>query len=508
MQYILGVDLGTSATKTILFDEKLQPIQTASAEYPLLQPQNGWAEQHPSDWRQAVFSTIKQVIATSGVSKEDIIAIGLSGQMHGLVMLDTNNESIRPAIIWCDQRTTAECDEITARIGKQRLIEITANPALTGFTAAKILWVRKHEPDNYARCRHILLPKDYIRFCLSGEYATEVSDASGMQLLDVPQRCWSEEILQKLEIDKNLLGKVYESPEVTGTLTKTAAKSLGLTEKTIVVGGAGDNAAAAIGTGTVRPGKAFTTIGTSGVVFAHTDRPLIDSHGRLHTFCHAVPNAWAVMGCTLAAGGSLKWFLDNLCEVYRDEAKRNNIDFFTLVNKHAANVPIGSRKLFYLPYLMGERSPILDPDARGVFFGLSGIHTREDMLRAVMEGVTYSLRDCQQIFEKMNVKFTEMLACGGGGQSALWRQMLADMYNCPVATCANKEGGAGLGAAILAAVGAKLYPSVQACCDARLQIAQHCKPIAANHHYYKKGHQTYQQLYKNLAAVYKDLAAL
>lgn len=333
MRYLIGIDIGTSATKTVLFDEKCRVVFSAAHEYPLYQPQNGWAEQESNDWYKAVVSTIREVVKNSEVQAEDIKGIGLSGQMHGLVMLNSKNQVIRPSIIWCDQRTGNECQEITNRIGAKRLIEITANPALTGFTASKILWVRNHEADNYRECRHILLPKDYIRFRMTGEYATEVSDASGMQLLDVPHRCWSNELLDKLEIDKDFLPKVYESPEVTGTISKKFAEETGLSTKTIVVGGAGDNAAAAVGTGIVKDGRAFTTIGTSGVVFAHTSKPKIDPKGRIHTFCCAVPGCWHVMGVTQAAGVSLKWFRDNLAEVYKQKEESIGIDSYDLINK-------------------------------------------------------------------------------------------------------------------------------------------------------------------------------
>lgn len=442
MRYLIGIDIGTSATKTVLFNEKCEVVASASQEYPLYQPQNGWAEQEPTDWAKAVEATIKKVMIESGVAKEDVKGIGLSGQMHGLVMLDKDNAVIRPSIIWCDQRTGKECQEITIKVGAQRLIEITANPALTGFTASKILWVRNHEAENYRRCRHILLPKDYIRFCMTGEYATEVSDASGMQLLDVPNRCWSQEILDKLEIDTDLLPKVYESPEVTGRITSEFAAKTGLAVGTVVVGGAGDNAAAAVGTGIVEDGRAFTTIGTSGVVFAHTSEPRIDPKGRVHTFCCAVPGCWHVMGVTQAAGLSLKWFRDNLAESYKEEAEKQGIDSYDLINQDVENVPIGSRRLLYLPYLMGERTPHLNTNCRGVFFGLSAIHTKADMLRAVMEGVSYSLSDCLDVLREMQVDVSEMMACGGGGKSKIWRQMLADMYGCEVKTIKAQEGPA------------------------------------------------------------------
>ena len=507
MNYLIGIDIGTSATKTVLFDENCQVKAAASQEYALSQPQNGWAEQEPLDWYSAVLTTIKSVVQQSGVKADDIKGVGLSGQMHGLVMLDEANEVIRPSIIWCDQRTAKECEEITERVGAKRLIEITANPALTGFTASKILWVRNHEAENYRRCRHILLPKDYIRFRMTGEYATEVSDASGMQLLDIPQRCWSAEILEKLAIDPALLPKVYESPEVTGTITAEFAARTGLSTSTVVVGGAGDNAAAAVGTGIVEDGRAFTTIGTSGVVFAHTSKLSIDPKGRVHTFCCAVPGCWHVMGVTQAAGLSLKWFRDNLADNYKEQAELKGVDSYELINEAVAKVPMGSRRLLYLPYLMGERTPHLDPSCRGVFFGLSAIHTREDMLRAVMEGVSYSLKDCNDILKEMGVHVNEMMACGGGGKSRIWRQMLADMYGCEVRTIKAQEGPA-LGVAILAGVGAGIFKDVPSACQRFIEAATYCEPDSAAHAYYEKGHALYQKLYRQLKDSYQDLAEL
>ena len=507
MKYLIGIDIGTSATKTVLFDEGCQVIASASQEYSMAQPQNGWAEQEPLDWYGAVVSTIKAIMQKTGIDKEAVKGIGLSGQMHGLVMLDAANEVIRPAIIWCDQRTARECEEITALVGAKRLIEITANPALTGFTASKILWVRNHEAENYRRCRHILLPKDYIRFRMTGVYATEVSDASGMQLLDVPHRCWSREVLSKLDIDESLLARVYESPDITGTLTAEFAARTGLSTNTVVVGGAGDNAAAAIGTGIVTDGKAFTTIGTSGVVFAHTSEPRIDPRGRVHTFCCAVPGCWHVMGVTQAAGLSLKWFRDNLASDYKDRAALQGADVYELMNQAVEKVPMGSQRLLYLPYLMGERTPHLDPLCRGVFFGLSAIHTKEDMIRAVMEGVSYSLKDCHDILGEMGIEIQEMMACGGGGKSAVWRQMLSDMYGCEVRTIKAQEGPA-LGVAILAGVGAGLFGDVPSACKRFIEPDTYCQPEAAAHAYYEKGHQLYQKLYCQLKECYRDLAAL
>ena len=507
MNYLIGIDVGTSATKTVLFDEAGTVVASASREYPLYQPKNGWAEQQPQDWRDAVLATVRTVVRQAAVIKENIKGIGISGQMHGLVMLDEAGDVIRPSIIWCDQRTGEEVEDMLRLMPLERWIQITANPPLTGWTAAKILWVRKHEPENYARCRHILLPKDYIRYVLTGVFATEVSDASGMQLLDVPGRCWSQEVLDVLEIDPAFLGRVYESCEVTGTLRPEIAAETGLSVDTKVVGGAGDNAAAAVGTGIVRDGTAFTTIGTSGVVFAHSSKLSIDPKGRVHTCCCAVPGAWHVMGVTQGAGLSLKWFKDQFCQDYVAAAAALGKDPYDLINDDVRTIPPGSDKLLYLPYLMGERTPHLDPDCRGVFFGLSAIHTRKHLLRAVMEGVAYSLCDCNQILKEMGVEVTRMMACGGGGKSPNWRQMLADLYNCPVKTVKQDEGPA-LGVAILAGVGCGIYPSVEAACDELLSTASSTGPIPEETEIYTRYHQLYQTLYTSLKNDFKTLAGL
>ena len=507
MKYLIGIDLGTSGTKTVLFDTGGKAVASSTVEYPMYQPRNGWAEQDPQDWWNACVTTVKKVIVDSGVDPASIAGIGISGQMHGLVMLDGKGEVLRNSIIWCDGRTAKECEEITEKVGAKRLIEITANPALTGFTAGKILWVRRNEPELYEKCRHVLLPKDYLRYKLTGEFATEVSDASGMNLLDVPRRCWSEEILEKLDIDPALLPKMYESYQVTGQVTDEAAGLTGLALGTPVVGGAGDNAAAAIGTGVVEKGKAFTTIGTSGVIFAHSDSVRIDPEGRVHSFCSAVPGAWTVMSCSLAAGGSLQWYRNNFCKEEMGVAAGMGKDPYYLMDTQAERVPIGSNRLLYFPYLMGERSPLLDPDARGMFFGLSAMHTKYDMLRAVMEGVTYSLRHSLDVLTDMGVTFSTMLATGGGGASPLWRQMMADLYGCPVTTLSNKEGPA-LGVAILAGVGAGVYPSVQEACQTILQTNKPQRPIAENSEIYEEYYKIYRRVYPALKEEFKALAAL
>lgn len=507
MHYLLGIDLGTSGLKTVLFDENGTRIVSKTKEYPLYQPENGWAEQKPEDWWDACIQTVQSVLATSQINPASISGIGISGQMHGLVMLDENNNVLCDAILWCDGRTSVECQEITDTIGKNRLIEISANPALTGFTAGKILWVRKHKPELYARCKHILLPKDYLRLKLTGIFATEVSDASGTNLLDVPARQWSTEILQALDIDPALLPLVHESFEVTGSVTAEAASLTGLSQGTPIVGGAGDNAAAAIGTGVVEARQAFTTIGTSGVIFAHSDTVAIDPKGRVHTFCSAVPNKWSVMSCSLAAGGSLQWFRNQFCEAEMQVAKALGKDVYELLTKEAEKIEIGANRLLFLPYLMGERSPLLDENARGVFFGLSGIHTRAHLLRAVMEGVVFSLRDSLDVFCEMGLSFSEMKATGGGGKSHLWREMMADIYNCPVATIHNDEGPA-LGVAILAGVGTGVYEDIPSACKKIIQTTGVREPIQTHSKQYEPYFKLYQQLYLSNKENFTQLSTL
>ena len=507
MKYLLGIDLGTSGTRSVLFDQNGGVVLAKTAEYPLYQPRNGWAEQNPVDWWEAAIATISHVVRESGVDPRQIAALGISGQMHGLVMLDEKGEVLRPCIIWADQRTGEECEDITRAVGAQRLIEITANPALTGFTASKIMWVKKHEPEVYARCRHILLPKDYLRYKLTGDFATEVSDASGMQLLDVPKRQWSQEVLDKLGIARELLARVYESPEVTGHVSEEASRLTGLSQSTLVVGGAGDNAAAAVGTGTVQDGRAFTTVGTSGVIFAHSSKIAIDPKGRVHTFCCAVPGAWHVMGVMQSAGLSKRWIRDTLCQVEIAQAEKLGIDSYDLVDALAAKSPVGSNRLIYLPYLMGERTPHLDPDCRGVFFGLSAMHQRDDLIRAVMEGVSFGLRDSLEILDNMGVKADKMLLTGGGAKSAFWRQLLADVYARPLSLINSPEGPA-LGVAILAGVGAGVYKSVESACDALVRPSDAIRPDMGKAAAYQRFHRLYQQLYPALKQSWQELARL
>ena len=484
-KYLIGIDIGTSGTKSVLFDTAGNAVASATVEYPMRQPQNGWAEEDPADWWHAAAETLRELAAKA--SDGEIAGIGLSGQMHSLVLLDAAGEVIRPAILWCDQRTGAECADIEALVGHDRLIEITANPALTGFTASKILWVKKHEPENFARCAHILLAKDYIRFKLTGAFATEVSDASGMQLLDVAKRAWSAEVCEKLGIDMSLLAKVYESPEVTGYVTEEVSALTGLAAGIPVAGGGGDNACAAIGTGVCREGRAFTTIGTSGVIFAHTPKMKLDPKGRIHTFCAAVPGEWHVMGVTQAAGLSLNWFRANFAEgtSYRD------------IDAACEALPIGADKLLNHTYLIGERTPELDADARGMFVGLSAAHTKFHLARAVMEGVTYSLCDCLSVLREVGADVSDMALCGGGAKSPFWHGMLADAFGMPIKKMKSGEGAA-LGAAILGGVAAGVYESVAAGCDACVEADGSVQPDAARHAEYAKFYALYRQLYPAL----------
>lgn len=505
MACLLGIDIGTSGTKTVLFDELGNAVASALKEYPLYQPEMGWAEQDPEDWWQAAARGIREVIAKSGVKASDIRGIGLSGQMHGLVLLDGDNRVLRRSIIWCDQRSTAECEQITSLIGPERLIEITANPALTGFTASKLMWVRNNEPGTFEKIKKILLPKDYVRFRLTGEFATEVSDASGMQLMDIPGRRWSGEVLSKLGIERSQLAELYESQEVSGKVSRSAALETGLKEGAPVVGGAGDQAAGAVGNGIVRPGVVSSAIGTSGVVFAFLDRISIDPKGRVHTFCHAVPDTWHVMGVTQGAGLSLKWFRDNFCTEEKSTAELMNIDPYVLMDREAEQVRPGSNGLLYLPYLMGERTPHLDPYARGVFFGLSAKHDKRDMIRAIMEGVIYSLRDCLEIIRGMGVHISEIRASGGGGKSGLWRRMQADVFGTGITTVQSGEGPA-LGAALLAGAGTGVYKNVAEACDAAIKVRNVELPDMGLYGKYSEFYSLYGQLYRSLKKDYKDLA--
>lgn len=499
MRYLLGLDIGTSGTKTALFDENGQTIATSTYGYDLFQPQIGWAEQDPEDWWNACVNGIKDVINKSGVQSTDIKGIGLSGQMHGLVLVDRDHKVIRNSIIWCDQRTEKECEEITKIIGKERLIQITGNPVLTGFTLSKLLWIRNNEPKNYEKIYKILLPKDYIRFKLTNVFATEVSDASGMQMLDINKREWSYELLKDLNIDKSILADVFESVVVSGRVTEKAAKLTNLSVDTPVVGGAGDQAAGAIGSGIVKEGVISTVMGTSGVVFASTDEPKFDGLGRVHTLCHAVPGKWHVMGVTQGAGLSLNWFKRTFCQKEIEESEELGKDIYDLLTEKAAKSEPGANGVVYLPYLMGERTPHLDPNVKGGFFGVSLINNHDDFVRSILEGVSFSLKNCLDIIEDMNVKIEDIRVSGGGAESKVWRQILCDIFQYPLTTVKASEGPA-LGVAILAGVGAGVYDSVESACEKILgeNTSEKVSPNNDLRDVYLKTYETYNSLYPRI----------
>jgi xylulokinase len=506
MVHLRGIDIGTSGTKTLICNDRGKVLATAMAEHPISSPKPGWSEQNPRDWWTATCKATKAVLKKSQVKPTDISGIGLSGQMHGSVFLGDGEKPLRPALLWNDQRTAQQCAEIESKAGgREALIEMVANPALTGFTAPKILWVRQNEPQVYEKTRHILLPKDYIRFCMTGEYATEVSDASGTLLLDVVNRRWSEKLLGLLEIDQALLPRLYESPEVTGSLNAQGARSLGLVAGIPVVGGGGDQAAGAVGNGIVTSGIVSATLGTSGVVFAHSDLPTRDPQGRVHTMCHAVPGKWCVFGCMLSAGGSFQWFRNQLGHDEVVAAKRRKVDPYELLIAEAAKSPPGSEGLFFLPYLTGERCPHPDPCARGGWIGLTARTRRRDMIRSLLEGVTFGMRDALEIMKQMNIPITQIRASGGGARSDFWRHLQADIYNAPIILTNAAEGPA-YGAALLAGVGTGAFKSVEEACKSSIKQTKTIAPNKKLVALYDRFFPTYDKLYFDLKARFAEMS--
>ena len=502
----LGIDIGTSGTKTLAIREDGTIIGKASAEYPCFAPRPLWSEQNPDDWYSAVVKTVRQVTASAGIAPSAVRGIGLSGQMHGSVFLDAAGKVIRPAILWNDQRTVAECAEIENAVGgRAELIRLAANPAMTGFTAPKILWLRKNEPESFSRTVKVLLPKDEIRRRLTGEFATEVSDESGTLLLDVANRRWSKPLLDALELDLSLLPEVFESEDVTGKLTAAAAEELGLTTDCVVVGGAGDCAAGAVGNGIARTGLLSTSIGTSGVMFVHSDSIKIDPNGRVHTFCHAVRGKWHMMGVSLCSGGSLQWFRGALCAELRAEAEKAGADVYDWLTKEAAQTPPGAEGLYFLPYLSGERTPHADPDARGAFIGLHLNHRRGHLVRALMEGVTYSLRDSLEIFRELGVPVDEIRASGGGSKSPFWRQMQADVFGRRITTV-NPDEGPAYGVALLAAVGGGVYPGIAEACEKAVSAVSGIEPDPAAARFYDNHYPVWHRLYPALKDDFKKMS--
>ncbi|MCC7291531.1 MAG: xylulokinase [Phycisphaerales bacterium] len=499
--HLMGIDIGTTGTRTLVVDLSGRLVASAVETYGLSTPRPLWSEQDPGDWWTATIRTIRIVLET--VPAESIQAIGLSGQMHGLVLLDEQGVVLRPAILWNDQRTSEQCEWITRRVGRDALMMETCNPVLTGFTAGKILWVRDHERTVFDRARRILLPKDYVRFKLSGGFATDVSDASGTSLFNVHRRRWSDILLSSLALEPALFPEVLESSGLSGAVSKEAAEITGLKPGTRIVAGAGDQAAGAVGAGVVQRGIVSVSLGTSGVVFAHAESPATDPLLRTHTFCHAVPDKWHLMGVMLSAGGSLRWWRDALCGEEVAAARQRGTDAYELIAASAAKVPAGAEGLLFLPYLTGERTPHADPLARGAFVGLTLRTGKAHMARAVMEGVAYALNDSLSILKDLHVPIEEIRITGGGARSSVWRQMIADVFQRPLVSLAVDEGPA-WGAALLAGTGCGAYPSVPDACRRCVRTAGVTEPNRAHAGVYQHGCQRFRELYPNLK---EDFAA-
>jgi xylulokinase len=505
MSVFLGIDIGTSGTKTLAMDGGGRILAEANAAYSPSHPQPMWSEQDPEDWWKAAVKTVRAVMRQAKLGRDDVRAIGLSGQMHGSVFLDAQHRVIRPAILWNDQRTAAECCQIERRAGgRAKLIKMVANPALTGFTAPKILWLRNHEPRHFDRLHKVLLPKDDVRRRMTGQFATDVTDASGTLLLDVARRNWSGALLSKLELDSDLLPTCYESVDITGQLTREAAKQLGLSVNCKVVGGAGDCAAGAVGTGVVKSGLLSASIGTSGVMFVHSDKLQVDPQGRLHTFCHAVRGKWHMMGVTLTAGGALDWFARSICPELVETFAH---DTFPMLDKAASKIPRGSEGLYFLPYLAGERTPHADPLARGAFVGLTLQHKRAHLVRAIMEGVTFALRDSLDIIHELNVPVRQIRSTGGGAKSKLWRQMQADIFGKRVVTFSAEQGPA-YGVALLAAVADGAFRHIGEACAAVLSVKTETKTDAKARREYNAAFRLFQSQYRSLKNEFAAIANL
>lgn len=504
----LGIDIGTTGVKVLAIDEQGRVVAQAVREYPLYVPRSGWAEQDPEDWYRGTCEAVADILK-KGISAAQIKGVGLTGQMHGSVFLDNQGRVIREAIIWCDQRTAAECEQITAAVGEKKLIKLVSNPALAGFTAPKILWLRNNEPEHYSRVAKVLLPKDYVGWRLTGVFATDVSDASGMLLLDVVNRRWSSDMLAALDIPAAWLAEVFESPEVVGTINAKGASEMGLLAGTPVVAGAGDNAAGAVGNGIITPGMATVSLGTSGVVFTPSPSPAVDEAGRLHTFCHAVPGQWHLMGVTLAAGGSLRWFRDYFSDAETSVAGLTNRDPYELLNDAADQIPAGSEGLLFLPYLSGERTPHADPLARGVFVGISLRHHKGHFVRAIMEGVAFSQKDSVEIMSQLGIALHDLRITGGGARSPVWQQVLADVFGLPLNVMEHSEGPS-YGAALLGAVGAGRWGSVEdAVADTcGKQELRQVQPIAENIELYREMYRIYVDAYPAFKPIFKRLGQL
>ena len=486
---LLGVDVGTGGTRAVLIDRMGKVLASFASDHaPIRSEHIGWAEQEPEDWWRAAREAIAGAMAASELTGTEIEAVGLTGQMHGCVMLDAAGEVLRPALIWCDQRTQPQCDWLTEKIGFERLIELTCNPALPNFTLTKLLWVREHQPEIFAKIAHVLCPKDYVRYRMTGEFAMDMQEASGTLLLDVANRRWSSEVAEAAEIPMAWLPRLFEGPEICARISAAGAAATGLAAGTPVAAGAGDQGAGAVGMGILAPGSVSATIGTSGVVFAATDSPIKDRLGRLHTFCHAAPGRWHVMGVTNGAGLSLRYFRDTF-------APGSSYEQLSALGEEA---PAGSDGLMWAPYLFGERTPHLDPEARAAFVGITASHTRGHFIRAVLEGVAFSLKDTLTLFRELGVPVKAIRLGGGGARGPLWRQVQADVYAQPVELLEAEEGGA-FGAALLAGAGIGVWESVEAACAATVRVAQTIPPKHAG--VMDEAYERYRRIYPALREI-------
>jgi len=504
--YLMGLDISTTGSKALLINPSGEVIASATSEHPMYSPRALWAEQNPEDWWRSVVESIRTALSESGINAADISGIGLTGQMHGLVLLDGGGHVLRPCIMWNDQRTGEECAEITTVVGESKLIEITGKPVLPNFTAPKIAWVRKQEPQVYDKAAHVLLPKDFVRYRLTGELFSDVSDASGTSLFDVGRRNWSEELIGALGIQRSWLPEVTESPEISAKISAEAARLTGLIEGTPVVGGAGDQAAQAIGTGIIDEGIVSATLGTSGVLFTTTNDYCTDREGKIHSYCHASPGKWHLMGVMLSAAGSLRWFRDALGDSEIRLARETGKDPYEIISDEASAISAGCEGLIFLPYLTGERTPHADANARGVFFGLTLRHGKAHMARAVLEGVSFGLRDSLELMRALGLPIGEFRASGGGAKSRLWRQILADNFETDLLTV-NISEGAAYGAALLAGVGAGIYRSVEDACATTIRITGRTSPGSAVR-IYSEYYRRYRALYPALKREFEELARL
>jgi xylulokinase len=507
MKYLMGIDVGTSGIKTIIIDEHGNLIAQAFEDIPLHTPYPNWAEQDPHDWWRATLNTVREALSTSNIDPDTLAGIGLSGQMHSAVLLDQHNEVLRPAILWCDTRTSDQCRWITDTVGEENLVKWVSNPALEGFTAPKLIWVREHEPEIYEKIKHVALPKDYIRYKLTEEYAMDVSDAAGTLLFDVQQRQWSKEMMDAIGLPYDVMPAVFESIDICGSITDGVAEATGLKGGTPVVAGGADNTCGAVGTGIVRPGRVLASLGTSGVVFAHMDEVQVDPELRVHSFCHSIPNKWYLMGVVLFAGGSLQWLRNTIGEIEMSAARMLHTDPYELMTTQASRAPIGSEGLIFLPYLMGERTPHKDANAKGAFIGLTGRHDRTHMIRSVLEGITFAMRDSIEIMRDLGLSISEIRTTGGGARSELWRQIQANIYGAEVVTV-NVDEGPAYGAAILAAVGTGVYDQVEEATDALVKIVTRTEPDSKSMEQYNEYYQIYQDMYPLLKPGFDRLSGL